>query len=240
MEHNRFRSISELSRAQMRIIAENYANTSNEISGGIISRQYNLSKGTLNRLLKKVIVEHIVTEEMAMKIASKSAENAAIHGGAGAYNRVLNAYQRYLKERKLFRFDRKTESELTIEYATTPVSPMSFWQLHSMDRLLFNKTLRYAVIESLVEDDIVELLKKKTKHFNPSEEVEGYFDSLILERETMRVRGGRKKINKQKGQRSSETKKRRNRRKTQLIRNQEDAEYEQMRIDFENDDSNNN
>ena len=238
MEHNR--SISQLTRQQMKIIAENYASTSNEISGGIISKQYELSKGTLGRLLKKVVVEHIVTEEVATRIMIKSAENAEVHGGVGAYTRVINAYHRYLKERRTFRFDRNTEVELVTEYANSPVSPIDFWQSHTMDRLLFNRTLVFAVIESLVDDNTVELLKKKAKLYNPPEKIEEYFNSLILERETMKARGGAKKISKQRCKRPSDTKKRRNRRKNQMLKNQREAEYEQMQIDFDLDGDGNN
>ena len=235
----RNRSISELSRAQMKIIAENYASTSNEISGGIISRQYELSKGTLGRLLKKVVIEHIVTEEVAMKIAIKSAENAEVHGGVGAYTRVINAYHRYLKERRTFRFDRNTEAELVTEYANSTVSPIDFWQSHTMDRLLFKRTLVFAIIEGLVDDDTVALLKKKAKLYNPPEKIEEYFASLLLERDTMKARGGAKKISKQRCKRPTDTKKRRNRRKNQILKNQKEAEYEQMQIDYLEDDGNN-
>ena len=229
----RNRSVSELSRAQMKIIAENYASTSNEISGGIISKQYELSKGTLGRLLKKVVIEHIVTEEVAMKIAIKSAENAEVHGGVGAYTRVINAYHRYLKERRTFRFDRNTEAELVTEYANSPVSPKDFWESHTMDRLLFNRTLVFAIIESIVDDDTVKLLKEKAKLYNPPEKIEEYFNSLILERDTMKARGGVKKVSKQRCKRPSDTKKRRNRRKNQLLKDQKESEYEQMKIDFD-------
>ena len=235
----RNRSISELSRAQMKIIAENYASTSNEISGGIISRQYELSKGTLGRLLKKVVIEHIVTEEVATRIMIKSAENAEVHGGVGAYTRVTNAYHRYLKERRTFRFDRNTEAELVTEYANSTVSPIDFWQSHTMDRLLFKRTLVFAIIEGLVDDDTVALLKKKAKLYNPPEKIEEYFASLLLERDTMKARGGAKKISKQRCKRPTDTKKRRNRRKNQILKNQKEAEYEQMQIDYLEDDGNN-
>ena len=235
----RNRSVSELSRAQMKIIAENYASTSNEISGGIISKQYELSKGTLGRLLKKTVIEHIVTEEVAMKIANKSAENAEVHGGVGAYTRVINAYHRYLKERRTFRFDRNTEAELVTEYANSTVSPIDFWQSHTMDRLLFKRTLVFAIIEGLVDDDTVALLKKKAKLYNPPEKIEEYFASLLLERDTMKARGGAKKISKQRCKRPTDTKKRRNRRKNQILKNQKEAEYEQMQIDYLEDDGNN-
>ena len=235
----RNRSVSELSRAQMKIIAENYASTSNEISGGIISKQYELSKGTLGRLLKKTVIEHIVTEEVAMKIANKSAENAEVHGGVGAYTRVINAYHRYLKERRTFRFDRNTEAELVTEYANSTVSPIDFWQSHTMDRLLFKRTLVFAIIEGLVDDDTVALLKKKAKLYNPPEKIEEYFASLLLERDTMKARGGAKKISKQRWKRPTDTKKRRNRRKNQILKNQKEAEYEQMQIDYLEDDGNN-
>ena len=71
------RTIKQLSRYEMLVIATEYANTPYSVSGDFFSERYEVSKNTFYNILHKVIIESIVTLDIAKQIAKKAVAEAS-------------------------------------------------------------------------------------------------------------------------------------------------------------------
>lgn len=162
------RTIKDFSRKQIKRIAEDYARTENMKSGAHYCELCDVSESTFHNILKKAIVESVVSEETGRRIARKSAENTSRHGGKPAYIRTMNAYEKYFEQRKSFEFPRDKKIFYATEYANSSMNSLEFRMEHCIEKRLFDNTLESAIVQGLVNDDIVNILEQKAIEFNDS------------------------------------------------------------------------
>lgn len=177
------RTIKEFSRKQIKWIAEEYARTVNMKSGAYYCELCDISESTFHNILKKAIIESVVSEEMGWKIARKSAENTSRHGGRPAYIRTMNAYKKYFEQRRLFEFPRDMKIFYATEYANSSMNSLEFMMEHCMEKRLFDKTLENAIVQGLVNDDVVDILEQKAIDFNDSYSTRTLYKGLREKRE---------------------------------------------------------
>lgn len=175
--------LKDFSRQKIKCIAEEYANTELEFSASYFCEHYNMTRGVFYALLRKAIIESIVSKECANKIAEKSAKNAEAHGGKGGRIRVEKAHEEYLFERVVFEFTKNDRRFYALDYADSYMNVNEFCKHHCIaDRELFDRTLTSAIVDGLVSDAIVNKLREKSVKLH-AQKAEDFYDELAAKRE---------------------------------------------------------
>lgn len=155
------RTIKQLSRYEMLVIATEYANTSYSVSGDFFSERYEVSKNTFYSILHKVIIESIVTLDIAKQIAKKATYNTKKHGGEGAERRTFRVYENDIKLRESFRFGREEAKKWTEKYADSIENIETFCRRNFLNIIIFKRALFDVITYAWVTPEYIEKLMSK-------------------------------------------------------------------------------
>lgn len=175
------RNLKALSRHEIKVIAEDYANSSVTKTGEFFAERYDITVSTFYNVLKKAITESIVSERTARLIANKAAENTERHGGSGARRRTLDMYDVLIASRKNYRLNRDEAKKWTKKYINSNLFIEAFSREYYIDVYLLKRALKDAVINGWINDEEVNLLKEKTK-LQKEENVEEAFAKMLEKR----------------------------------------------------------
>lgn len=176
-------AVKDFSRNQMKYISEAYAESGLEMSGSYFCETYEVTPSVFYAILKKSIIESVVSEEIGWKIAKKSAENTRLHGGTGAYSTTMRTYERYFDLRKEFEFPKSKRIQYAKEYAESPLPFNLYAKQNCISRKLLERTLNSAIVDNLIDDDTVRKLEAKAKSNNKSEFSFSFWERLWSSRE---------------------------------------------------------
>lgn len=172
------RTLKDLSRHEIKVIAEDYAYSSVTKTGEFFAERYDITLSTFYNLLKKAITESIVSETTAKAIANKAAENTERHGGSGARRRTLDMYNSLIASRKSFRLNRSEAKKWTKIYIESELFIEAFSRHYYIDSVLLKRALKDSVINGWITDEEVNLLKEKTK-LSKDDNVEEAFAKML-------------------------------------------------------------
>lgn len=185
------RKFKDFDRRMIRFIASDYATSSLEYSRGYFCRRENISEHTFYRILHAAVERQIVDDNVASKIASKSEKNSAKSAGCeGARIRSVQAYANSFEKRKNYVMSKREAKEIAEAYANSYMQQKEFKELWGLSTHLFNYALVNAIVERLVDDSTVELIRKKSETIH-GETATIFIDDLVSSR-----RKKRKKISK--------------------------------------------
>lgn len=156
------RTIKQLSRYEMLVIATEYANTPYSVSGDFFSERYEVSKNTFYNILHKVIIESIVTLDIAKQIAKKAVYNTKMHGGEGAEIRTFRVYENDIKLREHFRFSREEARKWTEKYADSTENIETFCRRNFLNIIIFKRALFDVITYAWVTPEYIEKLMSKS------------------------------------------------------------------------------
>lgn len=157
------RSIRQLSRYDMLVIATDYAQSPCFYSGDFFSEKYGISKSTFYSVLKKAIVESIVSIEVAKQIMEKAACNTKQHGGEGAEVITRHAYKNKLEERQFFRFDQKEAELWAKRFADSDEDMYTFCNRNCVHIKLLCQAIGDVICNSWLEPEDIDRLKAKRR-----------------------------------------------------------------------------
>ncbi len=147
--------VNPIERNMIREIAVRYANSAPDYTVPHFVSEYDYSKDQIYKFLKRAIVEHIVSEGVAKKIARKAAYNSNIHGGANAKRRSERIHAGYLEEREFFMFDDDSLVWYMIELSKWQYDVAQFVEHHCLDMELLDKMVNKAIASGLLSEEVL-------------------------------------------------------------------------------------
>lgn len=192
------RGMRDFSRRMIKVIAEDYANSSVYHAGTHFCEKYNITSSVFYEVLKKAIRESIVSERVGKRIAEKAAQNSGHHGGKGGSILTMRAYERCFEERKEFEFSKTDVKKYALEFVNSGSLIGEFCAQHVFDHEMLWKIFMRAIEEDIVSDIELERLRYRLKkvyvaYEHNGEPFEEYFDRAVKKRERTREEE-RKKI----------------------------------------------
>ena len=178
------RKVKDFSRSEAKKIAINYATTSDDLTASYFAMLYNTTSEDIYGILRRAVVESMVSDRVVTLIANKSGRNSAEKAKVVGQTKSYDKYQRLMERRAKFQFTREKREYYAIEYANSDpsITLRVFAELHCMSRSLLQRTLVSAVVDNIVSDEVVEKLKEKALQGNPSWKVERFFKALKKQR----------------------------------------------------------
>ena len=179
------RKVKDFSRSEAKNIAINYATTSDDLTASYFAMLYNTTSEDIYGILRRAVVESMVSDRVVSLIANKSGRNSAERAKVIGQTKSYDKYQRLMERRAKFQFSREKREYYAIEYANSdPAINLSvFANLHCMSRSLLQRTLVSAVVDNIVSDDVVDKLKEKALQHNQQVIVERFFRNLKKQRQ---------------------------------------------------------
>lgn len=175
------RILKDLSRREIKEIAEEYANTPFCKSCEYFMDEYNISESTFYNVLHKAVLESIVSESTAKMIQNKAAGNSERHGGVNAKKRTLNTYEHLLNQRTGFRFKVSEGKKIVLKYISSEKPIEIFAYDNCVNLRLLKLALRDAVVFAWITNKQVKLLEEKTRK-QKGEAMEEGFKKLLEKR----------------------------------------------------------
>ena len=176
------RKLKDFSREQIYKIASEYATSPNHITAYYFCRAYNIKEGVFYNILKKAVIESIVSIDYVGYMKEKSAYNAYHHAENDGMHLSENNYDFYLEKRRTFHFNNKLTKQYAENYAKSPLSLKEFAKVNYMSPKLLESTLQRAIEENLVKEDTVIVLRLKALKWNASDRVNPFFDKMLEKR----------------------------------------------------------
>lgn len=179
------RKVKDFSRSEAKKIAINYATTSDDLTASYFAMLYNTTSEDIYGILRRAVVESMVSDRVVSLIANKSGRNSAEKAKVVGQTKSYEKYQRLMERRAKFQFSREKREYYAIEYANSDpaITLRVFAELHCMSRSLLQRTLVSAVVDNVVSDEVVEKLREKALQGNPSWKVERFFKALKKQRQ---------------------------------------------------------
>ena len=175
------RKIKDIPRRELSIIAKEYAMTPNSKSGEHFSEKYRISVSTFYKILHKAVLESMVTEDEAKLISKKAASNAERHGGEGAKIQTLETYNKLIKARKDYRFEKEEAKKWCKRFIISEYGIGEFCKNYCLEVFILRRALADSIEYSWISDEELSMLKEKLPDENFTKEK---LDQ-ILERRTM-------------------------------------------------------
>lgn len=223
------RTINDFSRPEMREICNEYVNSRDGSVRTRLCQKYDITSNVFYAILRKSVIESVVSDDIVNKMSIRAAQNTSRHGGIGAYCNTLKAYAKYIEQRKEFEFSPVDKIFYVIEYANSQMSSDSFIAKYCIERELFNRTITSAIVEGLVNDTVVNALEYKAMQFNDPIAVHNHFDTLRTRRNDYKFfSGGRKACG---NKSTSKNKGLKNKKKIKLDKMQQ-LEFDEMEKEF--------
>ena len=179
------RKVKDFSRSEAKNIAIHYATTSDDLTASYFAMLYNTTSEDIYSILRRAVVESMVSDRVVSLIANKSGRNSAERAKVIGQTKSYDKYQRLMERRAKFQFSREKREYYAIEYANSDpaISLRVFAELHCMSRSLLQKTLVSAIVDNVVSDEVVERLKEKALQHNQQVIVERFFRNLKKQRQ---------------------------------------------------------
>ena len=154
------RKVKDFSRSEAKKIAINYATTSDDLTASYFAMLYNTTSEDIYGILRRAVVESMVSDRVVSLIANKSGRNSAEKAKVVGQTKSYEKYQRLMERRAKFQFPREKREYYAIEYANSDpaITLRVFAELHCMSRSLLQRTLVSAVVDNVVSDEVVEKL----------------------------------------------------------------------------------
>lgn len=92
------KTVKDFSREQIHGIAWRYATSGFELSHRYYEGEYEISQSTFYNLLKKAVIENVVSDEIVEKMAKKSASNSLYSAGRKGQKNSENTIDIFEKE----------------------------------------------------------------------------------------------------------------------------------------------
>lgn len=187
---------ADVPRGEIYKIALQYADSEDVISATYFCEEYDITESVFRGIIARAVIESVVTEEYAKRISEKAGRNAERHGGAGAQLRSVKYHQYLMNRRKSFQFSKAKKIEIVTQYANSEgyIDLHIFSAINAICIPLLNRTIQSAIVDGLVSDEIIELLKRKALQRNDSSRVEKFFEQLIEERTAKKRKKKNKKV----------------------------------------------
>lgn len=168
-------------------LTELYATSELEYTQADIARDNHLSSKCLRQLMDYAIEETIVCRKICEQVSSKSKANQQRKIQTVSIN-VIKHHENLIKKREEFiakSFSRVKVNEIAKEFANNPSKPIKYFtnkndiESERITKLL----LKRAIIENIVEDEVMELIIKRSLGDNPSYKATEAFEKFREERE---------------------------------------------------------
>ena len=156
------------------------------------SRQYHCNQHVFYKVLHLAVDTLVVSDTVAYKMqqvaVSASRQKAKENSGSketaeNAAIRVQRSWERRIKARKSFNFNKPEAIQIASRYANSTMTKSQFCRFSYLPPELFDRTLKRAIIDDWVDDSVLEKLQKKSEQFYGKEISSAFFEKLILERE---------------------------------------------------------
>lgn len=179
------RKVKDFSRSEAKKIAIHYATTTDDLSASYFAMLYNTTSEDIYGVLRRAVVESMVSDRVVDLIAGKSGRNSAERAKVVGQTKSYDKYQRLRERRAKFQFSREMREYYAIEYANSDVaiSLRVFAELHCMSRTLLQRTLVSSIVDNVVSDEVVDKLKEKALQHNQKDKVERFFRMLKKQRQ---------------------------------------------------------
>lgn len=179
------RKVKDFSRSEAKKIAIYYATSSDDLTASYYAMLYNTTAEDIYGILKRAVVESMVSDRVVELIASKSGRNSAERAKVVGQTKSYDKYRRLMERREKFQFSREMREYYAIEYANsdTAMNFRIFSEVHCMSRSLLERTLISAIVDNIVSDEVVEKLKEKALQHNPKDKVDRLFRALKKQRQ---------------------------------------------------------
>lgn len=179
------RKVKDFSRNEVQKIAIKYATMPDDFTASYFAMLYNTTSEDIYGILRRAVVESMVSDKVVGLIANKSGRNSAERARVVGQTKSYDKYQRLMERRVTFQFPKDKREYYAIEYANSDpsINLRLFAELHCMSRSLLQRTLISAIVDNIVSDEIVDKLKAKALQSNPSWKVERFFKALRIQRQ---------------------------------------------------------
>ncbi len=156
------------------------------------SRQYHCNQHVFYKVLHLAVDTLVVSDTVAYKMqqvaVSKSYQKTKENSGStqtaeSAAIKVQRSWDKRIKNRTNFNFDKEEAISVTIRYSNSPMNKSQFCKFSYLPPDLFDRTIKNAIINNWVDDEVVEKLQEKSKRFYGKEISGAFFGKLMLERE---------------------------------------------------------
>lgn len=156
------------------------------------SRQYHCNQHVFYKVLHLAVDTLVVSDTVAYKMqevaVSKSRQKTKENSGSNetannAAIRVQRSWDKRIKARKKFNFDKQEAIQITTRYANSQMNKSQFCRFSYLPLELFDRTLKRAIINGWVDNIILAKLQEKSEQFYGKEIASAFFEKLILERE---------------------------------------------------------
>ena len=157
------RKVKDFSRSEAKKIAIYYATSSDDLTASYYAMLYNTTSEDIYGILRRAVVESMVSDRVVELIASKSGRNSAERAKVVGQTKSYDKYQRLMERREKFQFSQEMREYYAIEYANSDaaMSFRVFSELHCMSRNLLQRTLISSIVDNIVSDEVVEKMKEK-------------------------------------------------------------------------------
>lgn len=152
------------------------------------AQAYNLSVNMAKEFIYASISKCIVEDDAVDILRRRSYESAMKHAYQdGVHLAPKSSYRKYSNlnlERKLFQFSDAEALEIALMYAVSPLCKSDFCSKNAMTKSILDQTLKRAIVENLISDDLVTDLQSKALSFTSDAKiVNTFFEKLWKQRE---------------------------------------------------------
>ena len=180
--------LKNFSRSDIRDIAISY---SQNVLPSQCAKEFGISTNMLKKLLYKAISDCIVEGDVAIIILASIRDRAIRHSKEGKETAIYcfnKKYEQVVSDRKAFMFSDEEAILITKNYASSPLNKKQFCHKNIMTCSLLDRTLLHTTCNCMVDDDVVEALKKKALLYDSCNEmvVSELFEKIATARRRFR------------------------------------------------------
>lgn len=173
-------------------IALEYAKSNGEFARSYFCKQYMITAGCFYRILKKVVIEHLISENMVNKMEEKCLLNQKAHAkNAGLSTAKYYAQLRAKRNEYTINFylsDVSKIKELVEDFANSPeISKKDFCLKYDISYYVLDNLLVKAIVDSFVDDDIFHKIQKRSLKRDSSMKAKLFFEELNHIRNTKKT-----------------------------------------------------
>lgn len=165
-------------------ITEEYATSEAQFARSYYIKQYEISDACYYKIIEYAIVRNLVNDLIVTKAMNKAINNQKTHSTNAGCSTKAKYSKMYTKRCKYIADSYNVEEikQMAIEYANTPgVSKTDLATSYGITRKVFELLLIRAIVEGIVEDNVVDAMEKRSKENTTNQEtkeVEEFFKDL--------------------------------------------------------------
>jgi len=177
----------QFSRGEVWDVATKYART--KYSHIDFEREYNSSRSSFYTVLDRAVIENIVDTQTVEAMESKAEYNARSKAGEAGAGSTQKHYKYLKKKRKDYILPKEDTITITEMYAKSVYNKAAFSREYYISEQLLNRSIKKAVIENWISDEIVDQLKAKSIYQNPGASTIRFWEELKFFRENKKDQG---------------------------------------------------